>query len=168
MFEHLSNIIKAFLIHGHVSVVLLLSTLVPLIKNKLGDKCSSKNYRSIAISSLLLKVIDWIILILFGESLGLDELQFGYQANCSTSMTMCTWLAIETIDYFLRKGSEVFTCLMDMTKAFDLIEHSKLFRKLIDNGLSLIFTRLLLVMYLLQSAHVKLNGTLSSCFTPLP
>ena len=151
------------MIHNHVSVILLLSTLIPLIKDKLGNKFSSKNYRSIAISSLVLKVFDWITLILFGSSLGLDTLQYGYQAGTST--TMCTWTAIETISYFLRNGSNVYSCIMDMTKAFDLIQHSKLFRKLLDGGLSVIFTRLLLTMYLLQSANVRWNGEISRSFS---
>ena len=86
LFVHLSNIFKIFLIHGHVSLFLLLSTMVPLIKDKLGNKCSSKNYRSIAISSLLLKIFDWVVIILFSEALKLDDLQFGYQAGCSTTM----------------------------------------------------------------------------------
>ena len=47
-----------------------------------------------------------------------DDLQFSYQPNCST--TMCSWIIIETFSYFLRNNSEVFTCTMDMTKAFDL------------------------------------------------
>ena len=69
LFEHLEFIIKSFLIHGHVSTVLLLATLVPLIKDKLGNMCTSKNYRSIAIRSLLLKIFDWVIILLFGEAL---------------------------------------------------------------------------------------------------
>ena len=70
--------IKCFLIHGHVCQDLLLATLVPLIKNKLGDGKSSDNYRSIALSSVVLKLLDWIVLLLFGEKLGFDELQFSY------------------------------------------------------------------------------------------
>ena len=162
LFEHLSNIFKIFLIHGHVSLFVLISTMVPLIKNKLGDKCSSKNYRSIAISSLILKVLDWVILILFGDLLKLDELQFGYQAGCST--TMATWMALETISYFLRNGSEVFVCLMDMTKAFDMVQHSLLFKKLLDSGLPPIFVRILFFMYLNQKANVRWGGVLSKMF----
>ena len=79
-------------------------TLIPIIKDKLGSINSSKNYRSIAISSLILKLIDWIILTLFGVTLGLDDLQFAYQPGCST--TMCTWSIIETISYFMRNGSK--------------------------------------------------------------
>ena len=149
LYIHLSWILKSFLIHSHVSLHLLLAILVPIVKDKLGDISSSKNYRSIAISSLILKIFDWLVILLFGTTLSLDSLQFSYQAGCSASM--CSWLAVETIDYFVRNGGEVFTCQADKTKAFDLVQHSILFRKLIEKKLSRIFLRLLIVMYLLQS-----------------
>ena len=76
LFKLLSVVVKSFLIHGHVTIYLLLATLVPIVKNKLTSINISKNYRSIAISSLVLKILDWVILTLFGESLGLDDLQF--------------------------------------------------------------------------------------------
>ena len=110
LFSLLSLSIKSYLIHGHVTLFLLLATLIPIVKDKLGSINSSKNYRSIAISSLILKLIDWVILLLFGESLGLDELQFAYQPGCSTYM--CTWAVLETIGYFMRNGSDVFVCTM--------------------------------------------------------
>ena len=106
-----------------------------------------------AISSLIMKIIDWVIVLLYSEILNLDELQFGFQPKCST--TMCTWLAIETIDYFLRNGSSVYSCLMDMTKAFDLVKHSTLFRKLLSKGIPVIFVRLLIVQYQNQKANVR-------------
>ena len=149
--------------HGHVTNSLLLATLIPIPKDKLGDHTSSNNYRSIALSSLVLKIIDWIIILLFGESLGLDDLQFSYQKNCST--TMCTWMVIEGISYFIRNGSDVFTCTMDMTKAFDMVRHSTLFKKLIDLNFPMIFTRLLMTMYSMQYANVRWDGKLSRQFT---
>ena len=38
-----------------------------------------------------------------GDKLTTDELQIGYQDNISTSM--CTWLVVETIEYFQRHAS---------------------------------------------------------------
>ena len=161
LFQLLS--VVSFLIHGHVTIDLLLATLVPIIKNKLASISTSKNYRSIAISSLILKILDWVILTLFGKKLGLDELQFAYQQESST--TMCTWAVIETVGYFLRNGSEVFTCQTDMTKAFDLVQHSLLFQKLLCEGLSKIFLRILIVIYMFQFANVRWNGILSGIFS---
>ena len=163
LFQLLSISIQSYLIHGHMTTFLLLATLIPLIKDKMASINQSKNYRSIAISSLVLKMIDWIILSLYGSSLGLDELQYAYQAGCST--TMCSWMVVETISYFMRNGSEIFTCCMDMTKAFDLVQHSLLFKKLVSAGLPTIFIRLLLVIYINQFANVKWNNVYSDMFT---
>ena len=93
--EMLAAVFRYFLIHGHISSFLLISSIIPLVKDKLGDTTSSDNYRSIAVSSLILKVFDWVILILLGDHLKTDELQFGFLEKTSTSM--CTWLMIETI-----------------------------------------------------------------------
>ena len=60
----------------------MLSTLIPLVKDKLGDI----NYRSIALSSLILKVFDWVVLLLHKDCLNIDELQFGFQQDTSTNM----------------------------------------------------------------------------------
>ena len=163
LFEKLSAVIKCFLIHGHVTYFLLLATLVPIIKDKLGSLNSSKNYRTIAISSLILKLLDWIILILFGSKLGIDDLQFAYQPGVSANM--CTWTVVETVSYFLRNGGNVYCCLMDMTKAFDLVKHSILFRKFLCAGLSPIFIRVLIFIYVNQFANIRWNGNLSSFFS---
>ena len=104
----LSLLFRQFLIHGHISSFLMISTLIPLVKEKMGDITSSDNYRSISISSLILKVFDYVILDIHGDSLTVDELQFGYQDKISTSM--CTWLVVETIEYFQRHGSNVCLC----------------------------------------------------------
>ena len=65
----------------------------------------------------------------------------------------------------MRHGSEVYACTMDMTKAFDLVKHSLLFRKLITSGIPAIFIRILLYIYMMQSANVKWNGEYSNWFT---
>ena len=101
-------------------------------------------------------------MLLHGDKLSTDELQFGYQQNTLTNM--CTWLAIETIDYFLRNGLEVFVGVMDMSKAFDNVKQSVLFWKLIDKDIPPIYLRLLLNIYIKQSANVRWNDTLSDSF----
>ena len=164
----LASVFQSFLIHGHVTKFLLLATLVPIIKDKLGSMNTSKNYRSIAISSVILKLIDWIIIILFGSTFGLNDLQFAYQPGVSGNM--CSWAIMETVDFYLRNNSEVFACCMDMSKAFDVTTHSKMFKKMITGndtgkGLSITFVRLLVNIYTEQFANVRWgNGEVSSVF----
>ena len=53
VYEGLSIIIQSFLIHAHVTNILLLASLVPIIKDKLRNINISKNYHSIAIRSII-------------------------------------------------------------------------------------------------------------------
>ena len=68
-FAYLSALFKGFLYHGYVSPTLLECALHPIVKDPNGDISSSKNYRGIAISSLILKVFDNCILLLMGNLL---------------------------------------------------------------------------------------------------
>ena len=124
--ERLAFIVKSFLIHGFVPLFLLVCTLVPIVKDKLGDKSSSNNYRAIAISSILLKNFDWIILILHGNSLDISDLQFGFQTRSST--LMCTWVASDVISYYIRHKTSVYCLLLDLKKAFDKVKFSTFFK----------------------------------------
>ena len=77
---------------------------------------------------------------------------------------MCTWIAVETISYFTRNGSDVFTWLMDMRKSFDTVQHSVLFTKLLEQCMPHILVRYLLTTYRLQRANVKWNNEASYFF----
>jgi hypothetical protein len=160
--EHTASMIKSYLVHGHIPQFMLISTLVPIIKDKLGSINISKNYRSVCITSLILKQLDWVTLNLFGESLKFHDLQFAYQPGVSA--TMCSWAVIETVNYFLRNGSDVFGCSQDKSKAFDLCKFSILFRKMMGK-ISLIFLRLIIFMYLNQFCNVNFNNEISSSFS---
>ena len=162
LYEQLALVMKSFLIHGHVTESLLLATLVPIVKDKLADLCSSQNYRSIAISSLILKLLDWVILINYGHLLKCDDFQFGFQELSNTSL--CSWVVYETIDQYIRKGSTVYGCLLDCTKAFDTIKHSILFEKLLEAKVPPVIVRLLISIYRRQMANVRWKSNVSSQF----
>ena len=156
---HLKNLIQMYLIHGVIPQIILLCTLAPLVKDSLGDITSSNNYRAIAGGSLMLKLIDLVILILEGEKLTFSELQFAYQTSSST--TVCSWAVSSVIEHFNRQGSPVYGAAMDMSKAFDMVEWTKLFKLLMKRKVSLIFLRLMLFIYEKQLCRVKWSGEYS-------
>ena len=121
-----------------------------------------KNYRGIAISSLVLKGLDNCLLLIFGSLLSNDVLQFGFQKGCST--VQCTWAVQETISSHLRKGSEVYCCLLDFSKAFDKVNFDKLFQKLLERSFPAVFLRLILYIYINQSCFIRWNLVESSSF----
>ena len=83
---------------------------MPLVKDNLGDTSSSSNYRAIAGGCLILKLMDLVILILEGDKLTYDCMQFAYQEKSST--TMCSWTVTTVIDHFNRGGNPVFAASM--------------------------------------------------------
>ena len=128
LISHLVKLLRTFMIHGTIPHFLLVCTLVPIVKDSLRDNASSDNYQAIAIGSLILKLLDWVILLLESDKLSSDQLQFGFQKCASTSM--CSWAVSTVVDYFNRQGQDVFGCSMDLSKAFDMIEWVGLFREL--------------------------------------
>ena len=98
---------------------------------------------------------------MFGVSLGLDDLQFAYHCIRLSAL----WIVTETINYFINNNSDVFCCMMDMSKAFNLVKWSDIFVELIDRGLSTTFIRLLLFMYVFQSVNVRWNNSFSEHFS---
>ena len=103
-----------------------------------------------------------VILLLEGDKLGCDPLQYGYQAKSST--TMCSWSVTSIIDLYNRTGRPVYGCAMDMSKAFDMVEWSKLFETLRERSVHPIYLRLLMFIYRNQQCNVKWAGKYSYQF----
>ena len=130
--------------------------------DSLKNPAEANSYRAIAGSSLLLKLFDQVILVLWGHLLSSDSLQFGYKAGFST--TQCTWLVMEVASYFLRKGTPCIVTLLDCTKAFDKCKFDILFGKLVDRNVPAVVIRVLLVVYEEQYAWVKWGKSRSRTF----
>ena len=136
---------------------------MPLVKNSLGDITKSSNYRAIAGGCLLLKVLDLVILNIERSKLDTDALQFAYKANTGTAT--CTWTITSVVDHFSRNGKPVFGAAMDMSKAFDMVKWSELFKILLERQISAIFLRLLLHIYTNQHYTVKWGNKFSETFS---
>jgi len=162
LISHLTNMFRMFLVHGRVATFMLICTLLPLVKDNLGDLASSDNYRGIAIGSLVLKLFDWIILLLEGPNLSCDELQFSYQKMAST--TMCTWAISAVIEHYNNQGREIYGCAADISKAFDMCSWIHLFKELVKREVSPLVLRVLLFIYVNQSCDVLWNGKYSERF----
>ena len=94
------------LIHGCCNAKFYKSIIRPIPKNKRKSLNDSKNDRAISINSVFSKLLDYIILELIGNDLTTSEVQFAYKNEFST--TLCSFLVIETIQYYRSKGSNVY------------------------------------------------------------
>jgi hypothetical protein len=148
--------------HGHTANDLLYSTIVSIPKNLRSSLCSSDNYRGIALCCSICKLLDLVVLDRFGKYLYTSDLQFGFKSGHST--TLCTAIYIETIDYYLRRNSDVFSCLLDASKAFDKVHYGKLFKLLIKRQVPFLIIRLLYDGYTRQQVSVSWDNSKSRFF----
>ena len=105
---------------------------LPLLKSSQKDPALTASYRAIAGSSLILKVFEKTILLLWGKLLSSDGLQFGYKTASST--TQASWLVHEVIGHYLREGSNPICGLLDCSKAFDLANGIRCFPDLAEEN----------------------------------
>ncbi len=77
---------------------------------------------------------------------------------------MCTWTVIEVINWFTSRGTPVYACLLDYRKAFDLVNHVKMFENLISRKINPIIIRLMVLMYLSQRCYIKWGNVHSYSF----
>ena len=141
---------------------LLYCSFLPLFKGGLKDPANTDSYRAIAGSSLLLKLFDNLIIVLWGDRLGTDSLQFGFKSGTST--TECSWLVMEVASYFLRRGTPCLVTLLDCSKAFDTCQFSILFDKLYKKNLPAMVIRTLIYVYEKQTAWVSWGNAKSTQF----
>ena len=164
--ERLNIILALFfnciLVHGLAPDELLLGTMIPLIKDTRGKRQCSDNYRALTIGTGMAKILDIVILNQQKDKLSTSNLQFGFKEKSST--TMCTFMALETIERYKNNGNEVHVVLLDASKAFDRVDYIKLFNKLLDRGMCPLTVRLLLNMYTKQKLQVKWNNHISHKF----
>ena len=145
-------VFQDWMIHGTVTKSILACALIPLLKgNKNPDDTDS--YRAIASSSIILKIFEKCILLVWGDSFHSDSLQFGFKRRCSTGTA--SWLANEVFQHYLRQGSKPIACILDCSKAFDLAKFSLIFSRAIDSGLPAVVARVLLHSYKEQEAWIR-------------
>ena len=162
VFDLLSLVYRSWLVHGTVTLSLLACAFLPLLKNALKDPADTNSYRAIAGSSLLLKLFDQCVLVVWGHLLASDSLQFGYKEGTGT--TQCSWMVMEVANHYMRNGTNPIMTLLDCSKAFDMCKYSILFTKLMEKGLPAVVVRTLITVYEQQYAWVRWGRARSEMF----
>jgi len=147
--------------HGSAPSNFRLSTLVPIPKNKRKSINDSNNYRAIALSSILGKVLDNCMLYKYQDILSTSDMQYGFKKHHST--TQCTFIVNEVIQYYINHNSSVCVTLLDASKAFDRVNYTKLFRLLLKRKLCPFIMRFLIALYTNQHIRVQWGSAMSLC-----
>ena len=163
LYCYISLLFDSMISHGFVPKDFLLSTLIPIPKNRRKSLNCSDNYRAIALSSVMGKLLDKILLDKCSDVFTTSMYQYGFKKAHSTSQ--CTFVVNETIQYYMNNNSNVYTTLLDASRAFDRVEYVKLFRVLMSKGICPVIARFLVLLYTNQMIRVKWGSSLGFCFS---
>ena len=162
LFVVLSFMYTIMIKHGYESETINTVKLVPIPKDKRKSLSDSENYRAIGPNNVIMKLFDYIVLNKFDYVFETSSSQFAYKAGFSP--TLCSFMATETIQYYLNGGSAVYAVLLDCSKAFDVVRYDKLFSTLIKRNLCPLVIRMILNLYCNALYCVKWNGVTSDSF----
>ena len=126
----LAKLFNLMLLCNRVPTGFFHSYTVPLPKtNNYRSKAMSCNdFRGIAISSILSKTFEYCILNRFEGYLSTEDNQFGFKKGLGCTHAIYTVQNI--VNMFLKGGSTVNICSLDLSKAFDKTNHHGLLIKL--------------------------------------
>ncbi len=162
LFVLLAMVFNSMIQHGHIPQSFMDTIIIPLIKDKKGDIGSSDNYRPIALTSVLSKVFESVMLEKCKSKLDTTPHQYGYKPKHGTELSIFTLKQI--IDFYRTNSSTTYVCYLDLSKAFDRIDHEILLRKLGNRNVPSVVIRLLKVWFMTQKFCVQWGSRFSTSF----
>jgi hypothetical protein len=110
---------------------------VPIHKG--GDRSSAKNYRPISLTSVVGKSMEHVIAEylrqVWDDSDWLYEGQHGFRTGFSCKSQIIT--VCQDISDTLDESTRLDAIIIDLSKAFDLVPHDRLLKKMADSGVDL-------------------------------
>ena len=117
----LARLLSSFVIHSYIPKDMLQGTIIHTLKYRFGCLSDSGNYRPVMSSFAILKVLEYCILFEVKPFVDLNDRQHGFRETYSTT-TACLVLK-ETICEYCNQNSNVYSCFLDFSKAFDYVNH---------------------------------------------
>lgn len=140
-----------------------LSYTIPLLKGNTGSMAKSlavSDFRGISISPAISKVFENCILQKYKNFFVTSDNQFGFKKLSGCSHAIYT--VRQTVENFTKSGTTVNLCALDLSKAFDKVNHYGLFSKLIDRAVPIMLLKVLEHWFCIHTTCVRFGSAVSS------
>ena len=153
--------LSACMKHSHVPEDMIAGVVKPVLK---GSTCKSKseNYRPVMNSCISMKILEYALLPTLKAHLKINPLQFGFQPDSSCDLAVA--LVKETINFYKSMSTNIHSAAIDLSKAYDKVNHDKLINKLIDAKVPYPITKLLQSIYSRTHVSVRFDCSLGTPF----
>ena len=105
-----------------------LANVTPILKSRMGDPISPSNYRPVSLTSILAKTLERLVLNQVCDSLTIEnhlyDHQFGFRPARSTTQLLT--LAVNDWKLAQDRGETISVAFVDLSKAFDRVQHQQL------------------------------------------
>ena len=160
--EPLALLFTSMLIHGYMPKEMIKSMIVPIIKSKTRSITDKSNYRPVAISTVMSKLFELLLLDRLEPYLTTMDNQFGFKKHHGTEL--CVFTLTEALRFYHSEGTPMFLCFLDASATFDRISFEILFSKLLKRDVPLYVIRILYFWNFNQQICVRWNSLLSDFF----
>ena len=153
LYDLFSQLFESFVVHQYAPMSLIQGMITPTIKDSMGDITNSNNYRPVMSSSVILKLLEYCLETKIGPYIELCDSQHGFRPNHSTTTAFA--VLKETIFNYHQSNSDIYGCFIDISKAFDTVDHTILMRKLLSRGVPGIYVNFMKNWYSNQVVNVR-------------
>lgn len=164
--SNLTQLVNKYMFEGDFPDSLKLGIVTPIFKT--GDRTDRNNYRPITVNPIFSKIFEYCILRRFNDHLNNNHIihpnQFGCVEKSNTEISAAHVLH-EIYNGIEERKATALTCI-DLTKAYDSIQHQVLIMKLRKLNLDPFFLNLL-ISYLERRKQAVKVGTILSPFLPV-
>ena len=91
--------------HGFAPRAFICANIIPIPKGFRESLTSSDKYRSIAIRSVIGKILDYVIVDRLSDCLKTSDYQFGFKSK--SSVVLCSTMVNKTIQCYIEKGNNM-------------------------------------------------------------
>ena len=164
----LSKLFNIMLANSHVPPGFGESYTVPLLKNNCNAYSKTltvDDFRGVSISPVLSKVFEHCILDKYSQFFVTSDNQFGFKRHSGCADAIYTLRCV--VDYYVSYGSTANLCAIDLSKAFDKMNHHGLFVRLMEKRIPVKLLTLLEKWFANGVTCVKWGTTFSVFFSLL-